>query len=142
MSKEHDGAGNARSVKTTFNPPDANSWSFSPQKVKMKGSGKITLTRDTTVSPPWKFVDSVLPGGLRGKVRKDGEEYVIDDDGEPTDGKYIPYSVTVSWNGQTFISPITSDPIAAPAATVAFAAAAVVAGALDAAERPPMVMNE
>ncbi len=110
-----------KQVIVTFTPPSQGSWSFDPQKVTMNGAGKITLVRSAS-SPAWKFESATnLPGGCVGNPKKDGAEMDIDDDGTKTNG-FVSYSVTVSFNGTNYTSPMTT-----PAAEVGI---------------PPMIMNE
>jgi hypothetical protein len=94
------------SVTVTFNPPDNTTWSFDKQKVSMNGSGKIRMSRSTTVTPAWTFATNQpnLPPGCTATVTANGAQLEIDDNGTSTNGQYVSYNITVTWNGASYSS--------------------------------------
>jgi hypothetical protein len=117
-----------KAVVVTFNPPDPNntSWSFNKKKIQLQAGESIVMSRNTTSTPPWVFVEpqTHLPSGCTGRVLQGGTKLQIDRGGQDSNG-YVPYSIMVSWNGTLYTSPMTSDP----------------AGDGDTG-RPPMLMND
>jgi hypothetical protein len=91
-----------QTVTVSFNPPDEDSWVFTPDSVTMTAAGKIIFIRDPH-SPNWTFVSvNLLPPSWERKGSPNGAQIQVDDPDEPK-GTFT-YSVTVSYQGEQYTS--------------------------------------
>jgi hypothetical protein len=108
-----------QTVKVSFNPPDENSWVFTPSVVTMTAAGRIILLRDPH-SPNWTFVSvNLLPASWETACNPSGSQLTVNDPDEPK-GEFV-YTVTVLYQGVEYTSPEAN-----------------IGGEVD----PPIIMNE
>jgi hypothetical protein len=91
-----------QTVNVTFTPPE--SWTFTPDDVKMTAAGKVILLR--AGGQPWSWVSATVKDDAAGQFHPQAPNgAALDIQDEHTENGSWSYTVTVNLGGEQFTSP-------------------------------------